>query len=341
MMHTKFILILVIASISFSLSVNAQSDPCIVKMRDAAQQYEEGWYDKSIETIKTVLRTCELEKSDKLEAYKILIIDYLAIDKLEEANDGAASIMRLSPNYEPDKLRDPYEYVKLFDNYRPTSILNLRLSGGINSNRFEVGNTYSIVGNPSELDLSNYESTTGFQTALELEVRLLKGLWTSGGIQFRQSGYTHSINNVEERTIYYKEDLNYFEVPLGLRYYFIQKHLQPFAEVGMINSFLQSSLGQLSRDDIVDLIDRMPERNKFQLAPSFKAGFSYRRKAVKMQAYAGYVIQPELLNIPENRYDNLTAVFRYYYLDNDVKLNNVQFGLSLSYALFYKNLLFK
>jgi hypothetical protein len=310
-------------------------------MKDAAQQYEEGWYDESIATIKQVIWTCELEKSDKLEAYKILIINYLAIDNLEEANKGAASIMKFSPNYEPDKLRDPFEYIRLFDNYRPTPILNFRLSGGINSNRFTIGNTYSIVGNPTELDFNNYQTTTGFQTSFELELRLLKGLWAGGGIQFRRAGYTHFIENVEERTIFYEENLSYFEIPISLRYYLTQRHLQPFAEVGLVNSVLQSSLAQLSRNDIIDIIDRMPERNKLQLAPSFKVGLSYRRKAVKIQAYAGYVIMPRQLNIPENRYDNLTAVFRYYYLDNDIKLDNVQAGLSLSYALFYKNLLFR
>ncbi|MFY0672882.1 MAG: outer membrane beta-barrel protein [Bacteroidia bacterium] len=341
MIRYKTILLLVLTTAGIYANVHAQSDPCIVKMKDAAQQYEEGWYDESIGTIKQVLRTCELEKGDKLNAYKILIINYLAIDNLEGANSGAASIMKLSPNYEPDKLRDPFEYVKLFDNYRPTPILNLRVSGGTNFNRFSVVNTYSIVGNPAQLDLENYESNYGFQTAIELELRLLRGLWVSGGIQLRQSSYTHYIENVEERTINYEERLSYFEIPLGVRYYFIQRHLQPFAEVGLANSFVRSSLAQLSRDNIIDLIDRMPERNKHQFAPIFKAGFSYRKKAVKMQVYASYMVLPQLINIPENRYNNLTAVFRYYYLDNDVKLDNFQIGAAISYSLFYKNLLFR
>lgn len=322
-------------------SLYAQNNPCISGLRDANQLTEKGKYDEAILVVKNILENCDQSKNDKIQSYKLLIINYLAIDNIEGAEILASTILKISPNYEPDKLRDEPEYIALFQKYKPTIVLKGIVLGGINFSQAKASKTYSIVANNNSDELDNYYSITGFQIALGVEYRLFNSLWIQPCFMYRNSGYAIDIPNVQGRTIKYKENINYLDIPISAKYYLSKNNLHPFVQAGVNFSFINSSLGELSRDEISDIYNRKPQRNEFHIGYFGGVGLAYEFKGWSIQAGFNYMLDPLNLNKEGTRYDNSDAVFKYYYLDNDFTINNVNVYLGLTYALAYKNVLNK
>jgi opacity protein-like surface antigen len=333
-------IVLICLSLGFGFTALAQIDPCATNLKDAVQKSDEGWYDDAIALINQTLNACELSKNDQIEAYKLLIVNYLAIDNLEKADLSAAKIMKIDPNYEPDLLRDRTEVIVLFQKYKPAAVLKGYLSGGINLSQTTASNTYSMVTHGSEASLDNYQNVTGFQIGLGLEFRLLPKLWIRAGGQYRSSGYSITIPNVQGRTVNYQEEINYFEAPTTIKYYFLERNIQPFVQGGVNLSFLNSALGQLSRDNISDIVSRDNQRNNFYLGYIVGVGVAYNIKGFSLQGGVNYMINPSNLNKENTRYDNIDMVFKYYYLDHNFSMNNLFFNIGLTYNLGYKNILY-
>jgi len=322
--------------VAVSVSVNAQTDPCITHLKDAGTMIEEGLYDEAIGILKSTLADCSLSDEDKIEAYKALIIAYFAIDELENADDSAFAIIKIYPNYKADKLRDPAEMIALFEKYKPQVIFKMEVFGGINTSSTEASQTYSIVSDDDTPGLANYESQTGFQIGVSTEYKLWKSLWGSGGLAFRRTSYKNSIPNVEGRTIFYKENLDYFDLPLGLTYFITSSRLRPYIKAGAQLSFLSSAVGQLSRDDISDLVDRNIQREEFMLGFFGGAGVTYDYGNLSFRLGIDYKFYPGNVNKEGTRYENLESIFRYYYLDNDFSTDLLQVNIGVVYNLGFK-----
>jgi opacity protein-like surface antigen len=317
----------------------AQIDPCVSSLKEANQKYEEGWFDESVAILESSLADCELSKTERIAAYKLLILNYLGIDNIEKAEASTAAIMKIDPNYEADKVQDPTEVILLFKKYKPSEELKIRFSGGPNFSQVTASEVYPVTSTADESDLSNYESKTGYQFALTLEKRLYKALWLQGGLGYRNVSYSNTLTNIENRSINYSEKLGYLDVPLMAKYYFREDRFTPYAQAGVAFSFLNSALGELSRDNVSDLVDRKNQRNTFNIGYVIGGGASYRIKNLSFQAGVNYMYAPANLPKEGTRYDNVDLVFKYYYLDNDFAMNNWQIDLGITYNLVYKNTL--
>ncbi len=330
-----------LAAVFMTITVSAQTDPCITQLKDAGTMIEEGRYDEAITLLKSTLSECSLSSEDKIEAHKALIVSYFAIDDLESADASAAAVMKINPNYRSDKLRDPSEMVTLFEKYRPTPIFTVGIKGGANGSIIEASKTYSIVSDDDTPGLDNYKSKTGFQVGVYGEYRAWKNLWVQAEGQFRQSGYSIDIPNVEGRTIFYNEDLNYFDIALSGKYYFLNGNIKPYIQAGASYSFLNSALGELSRDDISDIVDRKIQRNDALFGVLGEVGLTYAIDNLSVGIGVRYSYIDENVNKEGTRYENLPSVFQYYYIDNDFSMDNVQFSVNVHYNLFFKNLVTK
>lgn len=335
----KYILLCMLLGLS-TLGIS-QNDPCLTKMNDAGKMIQDGRYDEAISLLNATLAECSLSNEDKIEANKSLIIAYFAIDDLESADACAARVMKIDPNYRSDKMRDPSEMVALFERYKPTAIVTVGIKGGANISLMNASNTYSIVSDDDSEGLDNYKSKTGFQVGIYAEYRAWKNLWVQAEGQFRQSGYSIDIPNVEGRTISYTEDLNYIDVSLSAKYYFLDGNIKPYFQAGASYSFLNSALGEVSRDDINDIVNRKVQRNDALFGLFGEAGLTYAIDNLTIGVGVRYLYIDENVNKEGTRYENLSSVFQYYYIDNDFTMNNLQFSVGVQYNLFFKNVVSK
>src|SRR5687768_12075737 len=96
----------------------AQTDTCITNLKKANTYFEEGNHDAVIRLLNSSLSYCQLGKDEKIQAHKLLILSYYAIDNLEAADKSAANIMKLDPNYKPDKFKDDPKLSAIFSKYK-------------------------------------------------------------------------------------------------------------------------------------------------------------------------------------------------------------------------------
>lgn len=315
---------------------NAQTDSCAIKLKSASMSFEQGDYDGTIALLKWALRECSLDKSEKIEANKLLILSYFKVDNLEAADNAAADIMKVDPYYKPDKFKDDSKLSALFDKYQPVPVLRIGFMAGINRSIISVDNYYSIVHNDAE-KFSEYNSKTGFQLGITAEYRVYKNLWVEAGAHFRQSQYEHILDSVENTTIKYNEKLSYFDVPLSVKYYIQEKTISPYVFAGASFSFMTNALGTSERNDQKDIVNRIDYRNTFMFGVHGGAGAAYRIKGIQIFAGLHYAYYPENVNKDGTRYADLVNVFKYYYLDNDFRMDNWQFNVGFNYTLSYKN----
>lgn len=319
-------------------TANAQTDSCAIKMKNAGMAYEQGDYDGAINLLKWVLPECSLDKSEKIEANKLLILSYLKVDNLEAADNAAAAIMKIDPYYKPDKFKDDPKLSSLFDKYQPIPVFRIGFSAGINRTVVAVEQAYSIVHNDDVAEnFSEYNSKTGFQLGLNAEYRVYRNLWVELGGQFRQSQYEHILDSVENTTITYSEKLSYFDVPLNVKYYIMEKTISPYVFAGATFSFMTNALGTTERDDLKDIVNRTDYRNTFMMGFHGGAGASYRIKGIQLFAGLHYAYYPDNVNKEGTRYADLTNVFKYYYIDDDFRMDNWQINAGVNYTIGYKN----
>lgn len=319
-------------------SANAQTDSCIIKLKNANTGYDQGDYDGSIKLLRSALSDCPLDKSEKIQANKLLIMSYLKVDNLEEADKTAGTIMKIDPYYKPDKFKDDPKYSALFEKFRPVQVFRMGFSAGFNRSIIDVVQTYSIVhDDAASADLATYNSKTGFQLGLSAEYRMYKDLWLQLEGQFRQSSYEHILDDVEGTTVNYSEKLSYVDVPLSAKYYIMDKTFSPYVEAGATFSFLTNALSTTERDDQKDIVDRTDYRNSYMTGFFGGAGVAYRMKGISLYAAFRYTYFDENVNKEGTRYADDVNVFKYYYIDDDFRLDNWQINVGVNYTLSYQN----
>jgi hypothetical protein len=319
----------------------AQTDSCIIKLKSANTGYDQGDYDGTIKLLKPALAECDLSKEDKIQANKLLIMSYLKVDNLEEADKTAGEIMKIDPYYKPDKFKDDPKLSALFEKYKPTPMFRMGIYGGINMSSIDVVQSYSIVHDDDAEGLDSYNEEMGFQLGAFAEYRAFKSLWLELGFMYRQSKYEHILDSVENSTVTYSEKLSYFDVPLSLKYYFLDGTISPYIEAGATFSFLTDALSTTSREGEEDLVNRTDYRNDFGVGYFGGAGVVYKMKAMQLFADVRYSYYPDNVNEEGTRYSDPVNVFKYYYIDDDFRMDNLQINVGVSYTLSYKNQIVK
>lgn len=315
----------------------AQTDSCIAKLKNASTGFDQGDYDGSIKLLRSALDECRLDKAEKISAYKLLILSYLKIDNLEEADRGAAAIMKIDPYFKPDKFKDDPKLSGLFEKYQPVPVLRIGFAAGINQPLIDVGKTYSIVHDDNADNLGEYAGKIGFQLGLAAEYRAYQNLWIQLEGQFRQTSYEHTLFDVENTTINYSEKLSFFDVPVSLKYTVNYKSFAPYLEAGASFSFLSASLGTTTRDDQKDIVNRVDYRNNFLVGYFGGVGVAYKIKAISVFAAFRYNYFADNVNKEGTRYADQVNVFKYYYIDDDFRMDNWQINAGVNYSIMYRN----
>ncbi len=331
-MKHPFILAWLICS---CMLASAQTDSCIIRLKNAGSSFDQGNYDQTIATLNATLKDCDLSKSDQIDANKLLILSYLAIDNLEAADKAAATIMKIDPEFKSDKFKDDPKLSALFEKYKPEPTLMAGISGGINWPYINVEKTYSVVHADDDPDLGTYESEIRYQLGAQIEQRVYQNLWAEIGLQFRQTAYRHILNNVQETTILYNEKLNYLDVPLSLKYYILNYPLTPYVQAGADLSWLLQALSTTSRGEESDLVDRTALRNTYMTGFFGAAGVSYAFRGFRVFGDFRYIYFHDLVNKEGTRYADEVNLYKYYYIDDDFRMNNLQVNVGASYVLHY------
>lgn len=126
-----------------------------------------------------------------------------------------------------------------------------------------------------------------------------------------------------------------------MKYYILDGTVSPYIEAGANFSFLTDALSTTTREGEEDLVNRTDYRNTFAVGYFGGAGVVYKMKAMQLFANVRYTYYPENVNKEGRRYSDPVNVFKYYYIDDDFRMDNLQINIGVSYTLAYKNVIMK
>jgi len=112
----------VIWAFLFTISYNPLThswaqEKCETALADAERQYNDGGFDEVIKILESCLPE-GLKNEDKSNAYRLLVLTYMATDYLEQAKQSIQKLLELVPNWQPDPDQDPPPFTHLVEEVR-------------------------------------------------------------------------------------------------------------------------------------------------------------------------------------------------------------------------------
>jgi len=96
-----------------SVATAQTQDTCETKLTEAQQQYNAGHLDEAIVLLDSCLNQNVFNEENKISAYKLLALSYIAKNDVAQAKTAIKRLLELMPNYVPDTVQDPPQFVNL------------------------------------------------------------------------------------------------------------------------------------------------------------------------------------------------------------------------------------
>ena len=123
---------------------HAQSEWSIALIK-ADKYYESGQFEKAIELLTPCLTSSTSAEQEKEEAYRLLAMTYIAIDRLGQAETAIGGLLTLKPNFEAS-LRDPSQFIKMVDEIKEKrKNFEVELASGVVESIFDAPASMVVV----------------------------------------------------------------------------------------------------------------------------------------------------------------------------------------------------
>jgi len=314
---------------------------CVQLLRDAEKTYEAG----RIDVIEGMLSPCiekdGFSKFEKLQAYRLIILSKLFDNRDEEANTYFLELIKTDPEYQPNPVTDPSEFIDLFNSYRTTPIYALGFKVGMNLTKPSSYVPYGV--NDTEGNTGSYKAFMNVQFGFNADVYLSKKFTLGADLLFsiKKYQYENTLLDFSELTV--KETQMWLELPIVLKYTMGQKKLRYYLQAGGAVSMILNSTADITRKDVNTQsnqaigpnVDTRDLRNMFNYSLvaggglRYKAGYGYLVLDVK------YMHGLNNISNSDNKYNNSDLVYKYGYIDNNFTLNSLMFSVGY-YKTFYK-----
>jgi tetratricopeptide (TPR) repeat protein len=103
----QVVLCLLAAAALFLMSARLLAQDCDVELREAEAKYRSGFFDEAIDLLDRCLNKGGINKEQRMQAYRLKGLAYLAKDYLNQAKESIKNLMELVPDYEPNPEQDP------------------------------------------------------------------------------------------------------------------------------------------------------------------------------------------------------------------------------------------
>jgi hypothetical protein len=341
MLHQNTRIRFLIATLVFAgsfltvFTISGQQD-CSTKIQEAQRYYDQGMIDD----IPSMLAPCMQEgftRTQKIEAYKLIIMSYLFNENQFEAEKTMLEFLKKYPEYEimPN---DPVEFVYLFDSYRTASIFSFGIVGGMNITDPRIIEPFSMLDTREAVLTTNIRP--GFQVGFGVERYMSRKLLINLEAYFVLNKYEFS-DQIKTRYVTFTESLYKIEIPLTLSYEFAVHKTHFVARAGFAAAKLTHVTGQPERkfdQDVQALtsgdIDISKQRKQLQYSGVLGAGLRYKVPrgilSLDLRAMIGF---NNIVN-PKKRYDNSTLTTTYYYLDDNFSLNTLSLSLNYYFSFY-------
>ncbi len=328
-----------------TINIGTNSDnECLKIVKEADRLFQDGLYDKCIYVLEGVLRTCSLSRSESALVKELLAKAYIETDDSGKAETAVNLMLKNFPHYELKEQDNPESYNRLVKKYK----IHPRFSIGIrNTLDFMNYKTTEIFyfddlhyDEPYKKELEGILNDFNWMYYGWAELEFDRDISLNGDLIFKWTNFKREIET-PAFNLTFKEQDNYFEIPLYLKKYFhIGKYVLPYVTAGMGWLHMTKATGNATKDYSADVpsvttgnINMLEARNRNTFECIAGVGVGYKLKNLRLFIDVRYYRGINSITNPEKGLSNEMLINDYLYIDNSIKLNQFEIGASVSYTL--------
>ena len=343
--------------LAFTISIAGQQNyfkievaqDCSGKLNAADASYQTGSFIKCINTLESILDSCDLSRKDKEKALELLAKSYVETGDPDKAEAAVNLLLKNYPHYELKEADGPEAFSRLVKKYAIHPLFTIGAKNTANWLRRPTTKVYSVL---DGLDYSQplIEEGYWFTYYGMAEYEFIDGLSVNGDLMTFWARFTRNFYKDPGFSLTYWERDCFVEFPFYIKKYFhVGKNVLVYGSGGIGAVFTYRAIGNVSIEytaaDIITgknvdfigalySIDVLDMRNKITGQWNAGIGIGYKLKNLRMfldVRYLGGIASftaPEKSDLfPELKND-------YFYIDNEMKINQFEVGATISYTLF-------
>jgi hypothetical protein len=323
-------------------SVKADSG-CLAVVNEADRLFQEGIYERCIDVLEGVLRTCSLSKSEKTIAMELLAKAYLETDDPGKAESTINQMLNHYPHYELKEQNNPESYNRLVRKFKIHPRLSIGIRNTLDWMSYNATRTFYLDGihydEPYTKELEGILNDFNWMYYGWAELEFDGGLSINGDLIFKWTNFKREIETPDFNLTFREQD-NFVEVPLYLKKYFpVGKYVLPYVTAGMGWLYMTKAVGNATKDYPEDVpsvttgdINMLEMRNRNTFEWIAGAGIGYKIRNLRLFLDVRYYGGMNSITDPEKSLINNILVNDYLYIDNFVRLNQFELGASVSYT---------
>ncbi|MFT4523648.1 MAG: hypothetical protein ACI8ZN_002603 [Bacteroidia bacterium] len=318
-----------------AISVFAQDD-CPERLIKALSSYEQGNIDQTIQ----LASGCATSQNEEYgwQAYRLLAMAYLVNHEDDKAREAAENMLELYPLFQPDLLNDPQDFTNLLKqiNVIPKFSLGLTFNYGANWTSTNIQGTFTPAAYKKE-----YKGKSGYQFGAVAGYNFSdrNSLQTSLFLKSRKYSMSYSVFGQD---LNIDESLLSIDMPLMFRHtFFPKKRIQLSVSAGAFGSVLINAYNDLSirNSEGVKEIKHYStnvRRNSFHYGICTGSNISYKIKKGHLSLEVLYFKSLSNITYEKGRYDNTTLLYDFFYLDDNIYLDNLALSFGYHRYISYK-----
>lgn len=346
--------IIILSLVACSLLLRAQQpvwdkEECASKLTYAEVSYQSGELINCIQTLETALSSCDFTRKEKEKALEILAKAYVETGDQDKADATINRLLTKFPNYELKEAENPEMFNRLVNRYEIHPLLTIGAKNTANWLRHKTMKTYSVL---DGIDYTQPIEQSGYWFTYYgmAEYEFVKDISINADVMFFLSSYFRNFYKEPGFKLSYWEYDGFIEFPFYLKKYFhLTKNMLFYTSAGAGVFYMWKARGNVTLEytsaDVItgkntDFEGGMYNMNllsmKNRLNGQWNAGIGvgYKLKNLRMFLDARYLgctgsfTAPEKSDLfPELKND-------YFYIDNEMKINQFELGATISYTLF-------
>jgi hypothetical protein len=323
-------------------NTSAAQDVCDDIITQARKEYEKGQFQQLIDDLKNC-KKLGVDKVTLWQSYKLIAMSYLQLNNPEKARLAAIKMLEANPQYKPSRLNDEKEFIHLIKSIPVIPRFTLTISGiyGLTFTSVHVINSFNVTDMPK-----SYNGRSGFDAGILMDYYFSKHIAMQAGLFTAKYKYNFKYEQMDFGSVTTgSEHLNYFEFPLLFKYTAGEGKLQPYIQLGAFYGYLNTDYLNLSITDDQGMVTNSKDnavkdlRKKSNWGLLYGLGISY--KLVSGSLFLDYRLMNGLTNIYKteiSRYRNnhQDLMFNYYFIPDDLRLNNSVISAGYSFYISYK-----
>ncbi len=344
----KYIITSIFIIISFQIL--AQFD-CEEDLGMSQSLYEDGDFENAIKKLEKLLKNCDLNKTQENEALKLIASAYYEMDELEMGNEYVEQFLRKNPFYMASKKNDPYTFRETLEKFKSWARFTFALKSGMPLNYVYTHKIYPIS------DIANYTNKYELETIIfanfEVSYNLNKVISFYIGSGIRKQNLKHTVpmynnkinfNYEEAATIINFPAYIQLTLPLNTSFtsamYFGGETKYIYDKISYSYNYTSDAI----TDDFINYLNEKRDnvnidvnhRNIFRKVAIGGIKLIYKINKFTIFADAKYAYDFDLYNNPNAHFFDENLHKNNSYTISDIRIENFDFSLGVSYNIWYK-----